>query len=438
MIIQVSAFLFTAVLMLMFAMYDITQLRYTYYIRKIQTGQLTILIWCIAVLFKIISPTHETTILFYVFSKVTLLFIAYVVHQFTYVVRYSNHPKLGTLRIILFVPVVTSIAYVFCGVAEIEHYPITPLLQLIVEAIALTYYLSGNLFFVINLLKTQEIHKRQKAMYFFTVIVSTSYIYTISLLDTLKINIEMIVSFLPLYFLALIWVTRHFRLYDPMPTLITEILEHRDYSIIVLNSHLDVVDYNTSFITNLVDMKECKNISQIINNLEPYITSNSSGQELYRKITASNKSTFKGEISLVVDEKETVLSYYCSSIYGSKEHKIATLITFRNLTEQVMLQRSIEESNKRLEIANLQLREHLQHAVYLSAEAERERLMKEINHVFGHTMTEILSMLEADYMMLEQDEEDNPIEMGIDATLTRARSGLNEIRGLVSKYKKGD
>ncbi|MBC7958437.1 MAG: hypothetical protein H7X94_01095, partial [Vallitaleaceae bacterium] len=128
-------------------------------------------------------------------------------------------------------------------------------------------------------------------------------------------------------------------------------------------------------------------------------------------------------------------TYTITAIHKNNQ-KIAAMLTFRDVTEQTSLQYSIEGKNYELLEANQKLKEHMQNVKELTSEKERDTLMTEINDTFGHSMTEIIALLQLCTLLLSTEQEERA-EKAISDTILRARAALEEMRQSVSKYKKG-
>ena len=94
----------------------------------------------------------------------------------------------------------------------------------------------------------------------------------------------------------------------------------------------------------------------------------------------------------------------------------------------------MEAKNNELNVANIKLKKYLKAVEKLTVEEEINRIMTEIHDTLGHSMTELLALIEVTGLQLEKNDEDamETIQSAID----KARSSLEEIRLAVAKYKK--
>jgi signal transduction histidine kinase len=118
--------------------------------------------------------------------------------------------------------------------------------------------------------------------------------------------------------------------------------------------------------------------------------------------------------------------------------KIATIITLHDITEIQNLCEALENKKNELMFAKERLEEHMTSIQLLTIENERNKLMSEVHDTLGHSMTEILALLEKCDMVLNQKNNNDKTnaEAVIEEAIARAREGLSEIRRSVTKFKK--
>jgi signal transduction histidine kinase len=86
--------------------------------------------------------------------------------------------------------------------------------------------------------------------------------------------------------------------------------------------------------------------------------------------------------------------------------------------------------------AKNRLEDHIASIHQLTIEQERNKLMSEVHDTLGHSMTEVLALLEKCDFILDQDQNLIQFEEVLEETIERARKGLAEIRIAVTRFKK--
>ena len=104
------------------------------------------------------------------------------------------------------------------------------------------------------------------------------------------------------------------------------------------------------------------------------------------------------------------------------------------MTKVYELSHELALKNEELTIANERLKKHDVNVQQLTMEKERNTIMAEIHDTLGHSMMELLTLLEVTDLQLEQNQE-NILET-IDEAIDKARNSLKEVRSAVSRYKK--
>ncbi len=103
------------------------------------------------------------------------------------------------------------------------------------------------------------------------------------------------------------------------------------------------------------------------------------------------------------------------------------------MTDIYDLYRRLEEKNSELVEANNRLQNHVKNVQQLTMETERNKIMADIHDTLGHSMVELLTLLEVTDMIMEQQHED--VLDTVDEALAKGRNSLKEIREAVTKYK---
>jgi len=250
----------------------------------------------------------------------------------------------------------------------------------------------------------------------------------------LDFNISLVVMPYSL-FLITISVLKH-KFLDILPHALLDVVEFIDDGFMVINVEHHIEDYNALFFNRFMDMNHCEKMEDVMNVFADIVKDSEDLDNLMVALKVSKKDHISGEISFKKKQSETFLNIQYTAkaindLYGSK---IATIITFHDITEIQNLYLALESKKKELMQAKERLEEHIASIQQLTIEQERNKLMSEVHDTLGHSMTEVLALLEKCDLVLEQDP--FQFEAVLEETIVRARKGLSEIRSAVSRFKK--
>lgn len=301
--------------------------------------------------------------------------------------------------------------------------------------VTLLYYL-GGVYHFIRKSRYRSIYRRRQMVYFTAAIIVPIMIHILNTIGIINLDFNISLVVMPYsLFLITISVLKH-KFLDILPHALLDVVEFIDDGFMVINVEYHLEDYNALFFNRFIDMNHCEKMEDVMDVFANIVKNSEDLDNLMVALKVSKKDHISGEISFKKKQSETFLNIQYTAkaindLYGSK---IATIITFHDITEIQNLYLALESKKEELMQAKERLEEHIASIHQLTIEQERNKLMSEVHDTLGHSMTEVLALLEKCDLVLEQD----PLqfETVLEETIVRARKGLSEIRSAVSRFKK--
>ncbi|PKM65699.1 MAG: hypothetical protein CVU95_14020 [Firmicutes bacterium HGW-Firmicutes-2] len=303
--------------------------------------------------------------------------------------------------------------------------------------VTLLYYL-GGVYHFIRKSRYRSIYRKRQMLYFSAAIIVPIIIH---ILNTLKIidldfNISLVVMPYSL-FLITISVLKH-KFLDILPHALLDVVEFIDDGFMVINVDNHLEDYNALFFNRFIDMNHCEKIEDVIDVFAGIVEHSEDLDNLIVALKVGKNDHISGEIAFKKKLSDTYLNIQYTTnaindLYGSK---IATIITFHDITEIQSLYLALENKKDELMQAKNRLEDHIASIHQLTIEQERNKLMSEVHDTLGHSMTEVLALLEKCDLILDQNQDLIQFEAVLEETIERARKGLAEIRIAVTRFKK--
>jgi signal transduction histidine kinase len=182
-------------------------------------------------------------------------------------------------------------------------------------------------------------------------------------------------------------------------------------------------------------MRDILTIDAFYTKLNPLLINENELARLNNSMNSDFIDIIKGTFSIKSLQNDDIIVYYTSKpIYDYMKNKIATLLTFFDMTDIYELYQKLENKNTELMDANRRLQIHIKTVQQLTTETERNKIMADIHDTLGHSMMELLALLEVSDLVIEQNEGD--ILEIIQEAIDKGRDSLTEVREAVSKYKK--
>lgn len=431
---NVVLLLIASILMVIHFVYIKIKVKLNNAVKYFLNGQLLLIIWNMLLLLKYIKPIDDYNFEISFLMVTSISFVSYHILAFAYSYSYKRQVTDKQSAKLILIPFISFLLY---NMGLVIYEPQGYTIQVVSGSALLLYFIIGLVYFIRYTIRTEGLNKTKQWTYFYTVIGFDVYAHILFYLDIVgKMNL-LFISILPLYLIFLIVLTTKYRLYDKMPFALDTIFENANHGIIVINNYSKIIEFNKKFFEKYMNANNIERFEDFSSQLKMVCDNKLSVDNILYAVYNVRKNHYSGDIKINNNDKETFLEYIVNGIYDSHNEKIATMITFRDITEITCLQDGIRNKNNQLITANNKLESHMKNVQELTVEKERELLMSEINDTFGHSMTEILALLEVSYLLLEQENNVEVAEKAIDETITRARVALDEMRAAVSKYKRG-
>jgi len=301
--------------------------------------------------------------------------------------------------------------------------------------VTLLYYL-GGVYHFIRKSRYRSIYRRRQMVYFSAAIIVPIIIHILNTIKMINFDFNISLVVMP-YSLLLITISvlKH-KFLDILPHALLDVVEFIDDGFMVINMDNHLEDYNALFFNRFIEMTHCEDMEDVMDVFIDIVEDPKDIDNLIVALKVGKHDYISGEISFKKKYSNTYLNMQYTTkaindLYGSK---IATIITFHDITEIQHLYIALENKKEELMQAKERLEEHIASIHQLTIEQERNKLMSEVHDTLGHSMTEVLALLEKCDLVLDQD----PLqfEVVLEETIDRARKGIEEIRSAVTRFKK--
>lgn len=223
---------------------------------------------------------------------------------------------------------------------------------------------------------------------------------------------------------------------DILPFALSEAINFIDDGFMVFNNDGHLEDCNQPFFSHIVDFEHVKNMEGLIKVLTPVTVNQVSLLNLSYSLTVKENNYISGELMFRLPDGPMYLQYTTKAINDASGTKVANIITFHNITELQLLYKTLEDKTDQLITARKQLETHIDTVQQLTVENERNRLLARVHDTLGHSMAEVLALLEQCQILLRDDASD--YQKGLDVireALIQSRNSLTEIRAAVNEYR---
>jgi hypothetical protein len=244
-----------------------------------------------------------------------------------------------------------------------------------------------------------------------------------------------IIIVLPILFIGIHFAGIQFQLIDDAPKLLDYVIDHMKDGIVIVDNNNNIIDYNSLFFNQLFDINDCETLDDLLHQFYDIITDKTIIDNIMTAVARKSDETYLGEMEIVKHAQLYRFNYNVSIVQDHKKRNIGMMVTFHDITEIQALYQAIEEKNRVLMRANSQLGSHMKNVNQLYVEEESKQLMDEINDTLGHSMTEVLALIELAVLMIDKNHADSIIMKVLEDTTGRARLALEEIRTSIARYK---
>lgn len=439
----ISMLLFSATVSIILFVYIIEKSRSGKVMHFFISGQILIIIWTVFSIFEILSPNVQIRWIIVCIEYFPLSYVGFAFMQFAY--AYTRHEMMDRFRfyLSLLFPTIGYVAaltnplhYLFY--TEFSFYGETfgPFCYLVLF-VTIIYLLLGAICFLDkNYLKT--ISRKKQSMYFIIAMLVPVIAHILLVAKIVNFGFTITLLFIPFSVLLFIVSVFKYQFLDVLPIAINDTIESMYDGMVVLNRNGKIMDYNTSFFKRVFGINKLSSIESITDFYHNIKFTIHDGGNFYNEIASLNieeLKLIKGKIQISHgNQNDYTIEYIILPLLDRQKNKIAILITFYDISEVYKMYQTMETKNSELLDANKKLKNHIQSTQQLVTESERNTLMADIHDTLGHSMMELLALLEVTDLIINLGQE-NVLET-IDEAIDKSRNSLKEIREAVSKYKK--
>lgn len=303
--------------------------------------------------------------------------------------------------------------------------------------IVATFYLIIGVYQFTCRNKHKSIYHTKQLLYLGSAVFFPMVLHLLSVIGVMDYGFNLVLTVLP-FSLTLVTISvLKYQFLDILPYTLTEVVESIDDGFLVVSTKRDIEDYNISFFERFIDIAECKTFDDILTMLSEVTSNKVLLDNLNYSLNVKKENYVSGEVTFTKDHIKVTAQYTTKAISDIHGVKIATIITFHDITDIQNLYTELEGTKQELMRAKNQLEDHIATIQMLTIENERNKLMSEVHDILAHSMTELLALLEKCDMILSRGKASNEeATSAIEGTLLSARDSLAEIRESVSKFKK--
>lgn len=440
----IALLLFSAMISCVLLIYIFTRSRSGRVMSFFISGQILIVIWTVFYIFERLAPTVDIRWFIVRIEYFSLSYVGYVFMHFSY--AYTRHKMMSKpwFYASLVLPTFNYVAiwtndrhHLFYRGFSIDGEIFGPITYLTM-ATTFSYLLIGAIFFlskrhIINLIRQRQ------SMYFVIAIVLPALVHGLQTAGLFQVGFALTHIVIPFSSLLFIVSVLKYQFLDVLPIAINETIDGMSEGMLVVHESGDVIDCNTNFFKKAFGfrmMASPKTVGDFMDEINKYVTSIEQVQALKESIHVDhNNPIAKGTLNVMTVFKREIIVYYTAKpLYDYGKHKVATLLTFFEMTEVYELSHELALKNEELTDANERLQKHIKTVQQLTTEKERNTIMAEIHDTLGHSMMELLTLLEVTDLLMEQNQ-DNVLET-VEEAIEKARTSLKEVRSAVSRYKK--
>lgn len=406
------------------------------------SGQFLILLWTVLYIFEILAPTVEIRWIIVVIEYFALSYVGFAFLHFSY--AYNKH-QLMSKKLFYMTLITPTLAYLSVLTNKWHHvfyrdFFLTgevfgPIAYLIIINTS-TYLMIGAYFFM-KKDKTRSASRQKQSTYFVVAISIPVIVHALHSLNVFDVGFTATLVVMPFSILLFIVSVLKYQFLDILPIAINDTIESMMDGMLVVHPSGEILDSNTLFFKKKLGMnhiRKLKTLTLFYQEISKYLMDCSEFNQLYSCIDKKMLEIVKGTITIKGLKQKAIIYYTAKPMFDYSDNKIATLITFFDMTEIYQLYNRLEEKNFELIEANIRLQNHTKIVHQLTVESERNKMMAEIHDTLGHSMMELLTLLEVTDLIMEQDG-DNVLET-VQEAIDKGRNSLDEVRNAVAKYKK--
>lgn len=426
--------LFTTLLMVIFFTYIEAKVKFNSYNRIFLKTQVFLIAWSLFFLLQNMVHQAEIKTMSLIIQNIAICIAAY--YNILFVKSFYSGEKM-TIVIESAIKAVPAILSVLIGIfLSASNWDYSRIGIILVSVALLLYVFLGILLYIKGILLIEEKRIVYQTIYYFSAAFLVLICATVLSFNNMGKQIFALNILLSGYLLFMIWLTIKHQLYEQLPFVFDSILDNSGYGIIIFDNNLKLVDYNRNFLSRYFEMDNILDLNSFIEKLEKVCKSKLSVENFEEAAEKIEGNYISGELTVNYNNTVSNLNYSIMGLLDANKNRMGIVATFRDMTSTIQIQVDLQNKNKELIQANEKLKEHIGKIHALEVEKERNVLMEEISDTFGHSMTEILALLEVGGILLEQKDAETAIINNIEETIYRSRKALTQMRESVSRYNK--
>lgn len=439
----IALLLFSSIVSSVLAVYIFTKSRSGKVMVFFLCGQILTIIWTVFYVFEILAPTVQARWIIVCIEYFPLCYVGFVFLHFAY--AYTRHEMMSKtwFYITLILPTFNYIAVwtnplhgYFYYDFRIDGEDFGPITYLII-ATTFSYLILGVILFI-SKKHTKTASRQKQSMYFVIAILLPVMIHTIHTAGLVNFGFSITLIFVPFSVLLFIVSVLKYQFLDVLPIAINDTIDGMLDGMLVVHNNGKIIDSNKSFFKKnlgITTLRQILTIEEFYLKIKDVLVDPSELDELKNSLDEEFFDVIKGTFTIRSIRNTDVIIYFTSKpIIDRSKRKIATLITFFDMTDIYELYKKLEYKNVELTEANNRLHSHVKNVQQLTTETERNKIMADIHDTLGHSMMELLTLLEVTDLIIESEQGD--VLATVEEAIEKGRDSLKEVRSAVAKYKR--
>lgn len=440
----IALLMFSAAVSCVLCVYIITKSRSGRVMVFFIIGQIFTIMWTVLYIFELLAPTVGARWVIVCIEYIVLCYVGVLFLQFAY--AYTKHELLPTKWTVLTL-IMSSIGYLSVLTNNYHHWfyksfsvdgeVFGPMAYYII-ILTMVNLLSGAAIFVTNKHRRKGSHQKQ-SMYFSIAIVVPVGVHFLQVIGLLDFGFAITLVFIPFSVLLFIVSILKYQFLDVLPIAINDTIDGMLDGMLVVDNTGTIIDSNEAFFKKMfgmIHMDAFKTYDAFIEDISGYLIEDKDRDDVYHAIDVDHEDVSRGTMTVQsVNKKQHIVYYTAKPIMDHSHYKMATLITFFDMTDIHYLYKELEIKNAEMIRANTRLEGLAQQEQQLAVELERNHMMADIHDTLGHSMMELLALLEVCDYTIGIKKDDETVINTVENALDKARSSLAEVRQAVSNYK---
>ncbi len=440
----IALLMFSAAVSCVLCVYIITKSRSGRVMVFFIIGQIFTIMWTVLYIFELLAPTVGARWVIVCIEYIVLCYVGVVFLQFAY--AYTKHELLPRRWTVLTL-VMSSIGYLSVLTNNYHHWfyksfsidgeVFGPMAYYIIVS-TMVDLLGGAIIFATNKHRRKGSQQKQ-SMYFSIAIVVPVGVHFLQVIGVLDFGFAIALVFIPFSVLLFIVSILKYQFLDVLPIAINDTIDGMLDGMLVVDGNGKVIDSNETFFKKMFGMMHTETLQTyeaFVKDISKYLVEEEDYKEMSRAIEVDDEDVRRGTMTIqAVDKKQHIIYYTAKPIMDHSHYKMATLITFFDMTKIHYLYKELEIKNAEMLRANMRLENLAKQEQQLAVELERNHMMADIHDTLGHSMMELLALLEVCDYTIDIKKDDETVIKTVENALNKARNSLAEVRQAVSNYR---